>query len=98
MIEVVSKNGCYMLNVGPKPDGTICDEEKNVLLEIGMWMNINGEAIYGSYPYEICASEGKKSKNGTFKENKKFSSKDFCFTAKKENCISSLWEANYLKR
>ncbi len=83
MIEVVSKNGCYMLNVGPKPDGTICDEEKNVLLEIGMWMNINGEAIYGSYPYEICASEGKKSKNGTFKENKKFSSKDFCFTAKK---------------
>lgn len=83
MIEVVSKNGCYMLNVGPKPDGTICDEEKNVLLEIGKWMKTNGEAIYGSYPYEVCATEGKKSKNGAFKENKKFSSKDFCFTAKK---------------
>ena len=72
-----------MLNVGPKPDGTICDEEKSVLLEIGKWMEVNGEAIYGSYPYEICAFEGKKTKNGAFKENKKFSSKDFCFTAKK---------------
>lgn len=98
MIEVVSKNGCYMLNVGPKPDGTICDEEKNVLLEIGKWMNINGEAIYGSYPYEICASEGKKSKNGTFKENKNSRQRTFALLQKKESCISSLWEANYLKR
>lgn len=82
MIEVFSKNGCYMLNVGPKSDGTICDEEKNVLLEIGKWMKINGEAVYGSYPFDVCPSEGKSSKNGSFKENKKFSKKDFCFTEK----------------
>lgn len=82
MIEVFSKNGCYMLNVGPKADGTICDEEKNVLLEIGKWLDVNGEAVYGSQPFEICSFEGKKSKNGSFKENKKFSKKDFCFTAK----------------
>lgn len=82
MIEVISKNGCYMLNVGPKPDGTICDEEKQVLLEIGKWFSVNGEAIYGSNPFEVCPSEGKKTKNGAFQENKKFSSKDFCFTAK----------------
>lgn len=82
MIEVFSKNGCYMLNVGPKSDGTICPEEKQVLLDIGKWMAVNGEAVYGSYPFEVCASEGKKSKNGMFKENKKFGKKDFCFTAK----------------
>lgn len=82
MIEVVSKNGCYMLNVGPKPDGTVCDEEKQVLLEIGKWLSKNGEAIYGSNPFAVCPSEGKKSKNGAFKENKKFSAKDFCFTTK----------------
>lgn len=82
MIEVISKNGCYMLNVGPKPDGTVCDEEKQVLLEIGKWLSKNGEAIYGSTPFSVCPSEGKKSKNGAFKENKKFSSKDFCFTTK----------------
>ncbi|MDE6766883.1 MAG: alpha-L-fucosidase, partial [Eubacterium sp.] len=82
MIEVFSKNGCYMLNVGPKADGTICDEEKNVLLEIGKWLDINGEAVYGSQPFEVCPFEGKKSKNGSFKESKKFSKKDFCFTAR----------------
>lgn len=82
MIEVFSKNGCYMLNVGPKADGTICTEEKNVLMEIGKWLSVNGEAVYGSVPFEVCDSEGKKSINGAFKENKHFSSKDFCFTAK----------------
>lgn len=81
MIEVFSKNGCYMLNVGPMSNGKICEEEKSVLLEIGKWMEINGSAVYGSYPFEVCSFEGKKSKNGSFKENKKFSSKDFCFTA-----------------
>lgn len=82
MIEVFSKNGCYMLNVGPKADGTICEEEKNVLLEIGKWLEVNGEAVYNSHPFEVCPFEGKKSKNGSFKESKKFSKKDFCFTAR----------------
>lgn len=108
MIEVFSKNGCYMLNVGPKADGTICDEEKAVLLEIGKWMKKNGEAVYGSYPFEVCPSEGRKSKNGAFKESKKFGKKDFCFTARsgkiyvfpmgdrlnKTLCIKSLRRAN----
>ncbi|MCD7872036.1 MAG: alpha-L-fucosidase [Clostridiales bacterium] len=82
MIEVFAKNGCYMLNVGPKANGEICEEEKSVLLEIGKWLQVNGEAVYGSYPFEVAFSEGKKSKNGAFKENKKFSSKDFYFTEK----------------
>lgn len=82
MIEVFAKNGCYMLNVGPMSNGKICEEEKSVLLEIGKWMKMNGEAVYGSYPFEVCDFEGRKSKNGSFKENKKFSSKDFCFTSK----------------
>lgn len=81
-IEVVSKNGCFMLNVGPKADGTICDEEKRILLDLGKWLKINGEAIYGSYPFEVCSFEGKKSKNGAFKENKKFRRGDYCFTTK----------------
>ncbi len=82
MIEVFSKNGCYMLNVGPKSDGTICPEEKKVLLEIGEWMKVNGEAVYGSLPFEVCAYEGKKRRDGSFKENKKFTHKDYCFTEK----------------
>lgn len=82
MIEVFSKNGCYMLNVGPKADGTVCDEEKEVLIKIGEWLKINGEAVYGSYPFEVCFFEGKENRNGAFKENRKFKKNDFCFTSR----------------
>lgn len=82
LIEVISKNGCYMLNVGPKPDGTICEEERDVLLKLGEWLSVNGEAIRSSKPFEVRPFEGKKRKNGSFFENKKFSSRDFCFTSK----------------
>lgn len=82
MIEVFSKNGCYMLNVGPKADGTICPEEKAVLLSIGKWLGVNGEAIYGSQPFEVGYGEGKKAKNGAFKESRKFTKKDYRFTYK----------------
>lgn len=82
MVEVFSKNGCYMLNVGPKADGTICDEEKAVLLGIGEWLKVNGEAVYGSNTFEVCPFEGKKSSNGAFKENKKYSNKNYCFTTR----------------
>ena len=48
LVDIVSKNGCLLLNVGPKPDGTITQEDKAVLLKIGAWLKTNGEAIYGS--------------------------------------------------
>lgn len=81
LIDVVSKNGCFMLNVGPKADGTICDEEKNILLEIGKWFKKNGEAIYDSHPFEVYG-EGKKQHAGSFKENLKYGKKDYRFTYK----------------
>ncbi len=81
LIDVISKNGCYMLNVGPKANGKICDEEKHVLLEIGKWLKINGEAIYGAKPYTVFG-EGKKQKSGSFKENMRYGKQDFRFTYK----------------
>ncbi len=56
-VDIVSKNGNLLLNIGPKADGTITDEQKNVLAEIGKWLKTNGEAIYGSRPW-VIASEG----------------------------------------
>ena len=44
----MSKNGCMLLNIGPKPDGTIPQKEQDMLLEMGAWLMQNGEAIYGS--------------------------------------------------
>lgn len=50
LIRVVSRGGNFLLNIGPKGDGSVVDFEKDVLLQIGKWLNKNGEAIYGADP------------------------------------------------
>jgi alpha-L-fucosidase len=46
LIENVSRNGNYMLNISPKSDGTIPDEQKAILLGVGKWLDVNGDGIY----------------------------------------------------
>ncbi len=53
MIDVVSKNGNYLLNVPPKADGTFDDETIAILKGIGTWFNINGEGIYATRPWKV---------------------------------------------
>ena len=53
LVDVVSKNGNLLLNVGPKSDGTIPDEARTILLQMGAWLKTNGEAIYGSRPWLV---------------------------------------------
>ena len=48
LIDIASKGGNYLMNVGPKADGTIPEESITRLREVGTWMKINGEAIYGT--------------------------------------------------
>ena len=61
LVDIVSKNGNLLLNVGPMPDGTIPELQKEVLLGIGKWLKINGEGIYGTRPWE--RAEGKTMDN-----------------------------------
>lgn len=55
--DVASKNGCLLLNIGPRADGGIPDEARRELERVGDWLKLNGEAIYATRPF-IVAGEG----------------------------------------
>lgn len=56
-IDIVSKNGNLLLNVGPMKDGTIPEIQRNLLIQFGQWLEINGEGIYGTRPW--VSAEGR---------------------------------------
>lgn len=84
LVDIVSKNGCLLLNVGPKADGTISDEDLAVLHGIGDWMAVNGEAIYDTHVWKTFGEGPTKVQDGHFSDaiKKNFTSADFRFTAK----------------
>jgi alpha-L-fucosidase len=84
LIDIVSKNGNMLLNIGPKPDGTISQEQVNVLLGIGDWLKINGEGIFDTRPWNVSEEGPTVAPAGSFSDNNpvQYSAKDIRFTAK----------------
>jgi alpha-L-fucosidase len=81
LVDVVSKNGNLLLNVGPKSDGTIPAEARDILLQMGAWLRTNGEAIYGSRPW-ILYGEGPTRVASSAKDSdrQEFTAEDIRFT------------------
>lgn len=73
LVDIVSKNGVLLLNVSPMANGVIPDNQKEVLLEMGEWLDAYGESIYGTRPWVTFGEGPTKEPEGHFKNHNAFS-------------------------
>ncbi len=72
LIDIVSKNGVLLLNVSPKSDGSIPENQRSTLLEIGSWLSEHGEAIYGTRPWFAYGEGPTIQPEGKFENRREF--------------------------
>jgi len=89
LIDTVSKNGTFILNVPGRPDGTIDSKEIAVLDGITAWMQANGEAIYETRPWKVYGEGPNSIKAGSFQGESvsKLGEKDIRFTRNKSGNV-----------
>ncbi len=90
LIDITSKNGVLLLNISPKADGSIPNDQKDVLLELGTWLDKYGAAIYDTRPWYTFGEGPTKEPEGNFKNHReflkiKYSEKDIRYTTKGDN-------------
>ena len=95
LIDIVSKNGVLLLNISPKADGTIPDDQRGVLLAMGEWLEKYGEAIYASRPWYTFGEGPTKEPEGHFSNHKaflkvKYSEKDVRYTTNYGNVYATI--------
>lgn len=81
LIDIVSKNGNMLLNIGPRANGTIPAKVRHILLRMGAWLKVNGQAIYGTRPW-VLYGEGPTSAPKGRDAGQRYTPADIRFTQK----------------
>ena len=94
LVDVVSKNGALLLNIGPKPDGTIPEPEVRMLEEIGDWLVLNGEAVYDTRPWRVYGEGPTEVAQGSFTDTKRaaFTAEDVRYTCKPDALYATVMD------
>ena len=92
LTDIVAKNGCLMLNIPQRPDGTIDGEEEYILRELGGWFSLNGGGIYGSRPWRTCMEGDARPASGK-EEQTAWTERDVRYTRKDGRVFAFLMKA-----
>lgn len=86
LVDIVSKNGCLLLNIAPHPDGSIPEPQKKRLRAMGAWLRTNGEAIYSARPWKVYGEGPTETPEGHLSDLKfdGFTAQDVRFTQAKD--------------
>ncbi|TBL68328.1 alpha-L-fucosidase [Paenibacillus thalictri] len=92
LIDTVSKNGNLLLNIGPRADGAIPEEEEAILLDLGRWLAVNGQAIYNSRPWRLYGEGPTPSVGGEFTDSKRqpYTARDIRFTMRCDHLYAAI--------
>jgi alpha-L-fucosidase len=97
LVDIVSKNGNLLMNIGPRSDGTIPNEVQQTLLGVGAWLKVNGDAIYGTRAWTVYGEGPTKVQPGAFHDTDtlNYTAEDFRFTTKGSDlfAIELAWPA-----